>query len=380
MSEESLQDKTEEATAKRRDDARKRGQVPRSLDLSAAAVLLAAGTALYLGAGELASQLGRVMRAGLSFDVALFGDERDALNAFGDSVGNALLAIAPVLGVTFIAALAAPILIGGWNFSAEALAFRGDRINPLSGIGRMFSLRSLVELAKAIFKFGLVATVAVLVIYVQSDSIQELSRQPLGNAIRDSLALCGQALLIMSGCIAFIAGLDVPYQLWQHNRELRMTKEEIREESKETDGSPEVKGRIRSAQAALSRRRMMSEVPKADVVITNPTHYAVALRYDEKRMRAPTVVAKGADDVAGRIRAVAADSGVPLVEAAPLARALFRSVDIGAEVPASLYVAVAQILTYVFQLRTARSRGGPMPTPPQIDPAIEQVASRRLDN
>jgi flagellar biosynthesis protein FlhB len=377
MSEQSLQERTEQATPKRLEEARKRGQVPRSVDLSAAAVLLAAGGALYLGASGLVGQLAALMRGGLAFDLVRFGDERDALTAFGDAVAQALLALAPVLGVTFVAALAAPILIGGWNLSGEALAFRGDRINPLAGLGRMFSARSLVELAKAIMKFALVGAVAVLVLYVQADPIQHLSRQPIMRGMRESLELCGQALILLSACIAAIATLDVPYQLWQHARDLRMTKQELREESKETDGAPEVKGRIRSAQQALARRRMMAEVPKADVVITNPTHFAVALRYDEARMRAPVVVAKGADEVAARIRAVAEQARVPLVEAPPLARALFRVVDLGAEIPTALYVAVAQILTYVFQLRTARDRGDPAPVLPQIDPEIESQVERR---
>jgi flagellar biosynthetic protein FlhB len=192
-------------------------------------------------------------------------------------------------------------------------------------------------------------------------------------AMADSLRLAAQALLAMSGSLALIAAIDVPYQLWQHARQLRMTREEIRQESRESDGSPEVKGRIRAAQQAIARRRMMQDVPTATVVVTNPTHFAVALRYDEKRSGAPILVAKGADEVAARIREVAVASGVPLVSAPPLARVLFRNVEIGVEIPAALYVAVAQVLTYVMHLRSARGAGLQLPVPPTIDPGVENL-------
>jgi flagellar biosynthetic protein FlhB len=193
-----------------------------------------------------------------------------------------------------------------------------------------------------------------------------LSSEPLHNAIGHAAALAGYSLLVLACGLAVIAAADVPFQLWQHAKDLRMTREEVREEYKESEGSPETRGRIREAQRAIARGRMLHDVPTADVVVTNPTHFAVALRYDENRMRAPIVVAKGTELLAAKIRELATEHGVPIVEAPPLARALYQSVEIGREVPAALYVTVAQILTYVYQLRAARARGTAPPPPPTI--------------
>jgi len=235
----------------------------------------------------------------------------------------------------------------------------------------MFSMNGAVELTKAFAKFGLLALVAALVLWRQSGAILSLSAEPVPVAIAHAASLTGTALLALAATLALIAGVDVPWQLWRYTQQLRMTREQVREEMKESEGSPEVKGRIRKIQSERARRRMMREVPKADVVVVNPTHFAVALRYDEQRMRAPIVVAKGQDLIAARIREIAEEHRVPIFEAPPLARALHRHVEIGAEIPASLYVAVAQVLTYLAQLRAARVGGAALPPPPAIDPGIE---------
>ena len=376
MSESAQEDRTEAATAKRLDEARKKGQVARSPELSAAAVLLASGAGLYAMAAPLASALAGLMNSSLKFKPQMIADESAAISLFQASMLSALLATAPVLALTMLAAFAAPLVVGGWNFSAEALGVRLDRISPLNGFKRMFSLRSGVELGKSLAKFAVVAIAAWLVLASQAEQILHLSREPVQEGMRHAALLAGQALLATSAAIALIAAVDVPYQLWQHAQELRMTKEEVRQESRESEGSPEIKGRIRAAQQALARRRMMEEVPKADVVVTNPTHYSVALRYDETRMRAPRVIAKGADEVAARIRELADLHGVPRVEAPPLARVLYRVVDIGAEVPGALYVAVAQILTYVYQLKAAHAFSAVVPVAPVIDPSVEHIGRR----
>ena len=377
MAETDQEDRTESATPKRLEDARKRGQVPRSPELGAAAVTLATAAALLVLGSGLVGSMADQMRRGLTIDGRLLLNEGAAVASFQASMLEALLAVAPVLGLVFLAALVAPLALGGWNFSTEALGLKFERIDPIAGIGRMFSVRSLVELAKSLAKFGAVGTVAVLLLWSQTDEILALSRRALVPAMADSLRLAAQALLAMSGSLALIAAIDVPYQLWQHARQLRMTREEIRQESRESDGSPEVKGRIRAAQQAIARRRMMQEVPTATVVVTNPTHFAVALRYDEKRSGAPILVAKGADEVAAKIRAVAEANGVPLVSAPPLARVLFRNVEIGVEIPAALYVAVAQVLSYVMHLRSARGAGLQLPVPPTIDPEVENLGRNR---
>jgi flagellar biosynthesis protein FlhB len=279
---------------------------------------------------------------------------------------SALLACLPLLGLLFAAAMLAPLLIGGWNISAEALAPKWDRLSPLAGLKRMFSIQGVLELCKSLARFGVVAVVAVLVLWIQADELLALGREPLHFAIGHALGIVGWALTALAGSLVLIAAVDVPLSLWQHHRSLRMTKQEVRDENKETEGNPEVKGYIRSRQQEVARRRMMQDVPKADVVVTNPTHYAVALRYDEHRMRAPVVVAKGQDLVAARIREIAGEHGVPILEAPPLARALHAGCNLGDEIPARLYVTVAQVLAYVYQLRAARRTGAAPPATPEI--------------
>jgi len=380
MAENDVADRTERATPKRLEDARRRGQLPRSPELGAAAVTMATAAALLALGSGIVGRMAEMMRRGLSLGGARLPDEGAAIAAFRGQMLDALLGVAPVLGLVFVAALVAPLALGGWNFSAEALGLKFERIDPLAGIGRMFSVRSVVELAKSLAKFAGVGFVAVAVLWTQTDEILQLSRQAIVPAMAQSLRLAAQALLAMAGALVVIAAIDVPYQIWQHGRQLRMTREEVRQEHRESEGSPEVKGRIRQAQQALARRRMMAEVSTATVVVTNPTHYAVALRYDERRDGAPVLVAKGADEVAARIREIAADNGVPLVSAPPLARVLFRNVDLGVQIPAALYVAVAQVLTYVLHLKAAAGAGAPPPPPPAIDPAVERLGrDGRLD-
>ena len=377
MSERDDQERTEEATPKKRDDARKKGQVPRSVDLGAAAVTLAAGGALVAFGHGAATGLMGMLAEGLTIPGTELVHEDVMLRHLGEASALALLAVVPLFAAMLVAALAAPAMIGGWTFSSESLSFKPERLDPIAGIGRMFSVRSLVELVKSLAKFALIAGIAVLVIRSRLAEVQALATQPLGPAILESGRIALAALLAMSAGLVLIAALDAPFQLWQYAKELRMTQHEIREETKESEGSPETRGRIRSMQQAIARRRMMQEVPKADVVVTNPTHFAVALRYDEKQDFAPVVLAKGADDVAARIREVAREHGVPTVSAPPLARALFRHVDIGRQIPHALFVAVAQVLTYVFQLKLARRRGYAPPRPPEIDPSVETAADTR---
>jgi flagellar biosynthetic protein FlhB len=366
-------ERTERPTQKRLDEARKKGQVPRSPELSTAAVVLIAGAGLHFLGASMGAGLFDVMRNGLALSRDQVLDESSAITQFASSTSHALLACAPVLGLTLVAALLAPLAIGGWNLSFGVLAPDFSRLSPAAGFGRIFSMRGLVELAKAFAKFALVALVAVIFLWFKTSELLGLGSEPTAAAIGHAVSLSGQALLALAGGLALIAAVDVPWQLFSHTKSLRMTRQEIRDELKESEGNPEIKGRIRQMQQAVARRRMMQEVPKADVVVTNPTHYAVALRYDEKRMRAPIVVAKGADAVAAKIREVATEHRVPIFEAPPLARALFRSVDLNGEVPARLYVAVAQVLTYVYQLRTAKRTGAEPPVPPTIDPAVEET-------
>jgi flagellar biosynthesis protein FlhB len=365
------QERTERPTARRIEEARQEGRVPRSTELNAAAVLLVAAGGLHFLGGSIGGTLFDIMQSGLNIAAAEAIDPGRALAAAGTEMVRALTACAPVFGLTLVAALLAPMAVGGWNLSLEALVPDFTRLDPIAGFGRFFSARGAVELGKAFAKFLVVAGVAVAVLHKQSAQLLALGAMPLHEGIAQAASLASNALLSVSGGLVLIAAVDVPWQLHQYTENLKMSREEIREEVKQSEGAPEVRMRIRRAQREIAKRRMMQEVPKADVVVVNPTHFAVALRYDEKRMRAPLVVAKGADLVAARIREIASEHSVPIFEAPPLARALFHGVDIGTEIPATLYVAVAQVLTYIYQLKAARTSGGRPPEPPAIDPGID---------
>jgi flagellar biosynthetic protein FlhB len=372
MAEEDME-RTEQPTAKRLEEARKNGQIPRSPELTTAAVVLIAGAGLHFMGKSLGANLFEMMRGSLSLSRDQALDESSAISMFAASALHALAACAPILGLTLAAALLAPLAIGGWNVAFGVIAPDFTRLSPMAGFGRMFSMRGAVELAKAFVKFLLCALIAVIFLWMKRGELLQLGSESTAASIGHAITLSGQALLACAGALVIIAAVDVPWQLFQHTKSLRMTRQEIRDELKESEGNPEVKGKIRAIQQDMARRRMMAEVPKADVVVTNPTHFAVALRYDDKRMRAPIVVAKGADAVAARIREVATEHNVAIFEAPPLARALFRSVDLNREVPANLYVAVAQVLTYVYQLKAARKAGTEPPVRPEIDPSVEET-------
>jgi flagellar biosynthesis protein FlhB len=360
-------DRTESPTQKRLDDARAKGQVPRSRDLGAAAVVLTGGIGLNSLGSLTGGRLLAIMRNGLSFAREDALDGARMLLQFEHAALMGLIAAAPMLGLLLTAAVLAPLAIGGWTFSGQALVPDFSRLDPVSGFGRVFSIRGLIELLKSLARFVVVALVATVLLWKQFHSFSGLGTEPTRAAIGHALSLVGTALIALGGALAAIAVVDVPLAIWQHHKSLRMSREEIREEYKDTEGSPEIKSRVRRAQQAIARKRMMQEVPKADVVITNPTHYAVALKYDEQHMRAPVVVAKGRDLIAVRIREIAAEHKVALVEAPPLARALHAGCELGDEIPARLYAAVAKILVYVYELRTARRRGAPPPVQPRIE-------------
>jgi flagellar biosynthetic protein FlhB len=367
------QDQTEQPTQKRLDDARSSGQVPRSRDLSTAAVVLIAGIGIRVAGTGMANGFAGLMRSGLALSRDQMLDENRLLPDLVALGARALTATAPILGLTLAAALLSPLAIGGWNLSFQALAPDFNRLNPIAGLQRLFTMRGVTELMKAYAKFLLIGVVAVLFLRAKAGELLSLGNEELNAAIVHSVRLTGDAVLALSGALVLIAGIDVPLTLSQYTKQLRMSRQEVKQEARESDGSPEVKGRIRRMQQDAARRRMLQEVPTADVVITNPTHYSVALRYDETRMRAPIVVAKGADEVAANIRRIAGEHKVPVFEAPPLARVLFRDVDLNEEVPSTLYVAVAQVLTYVLQLRSAARNGAVRPTRPVIDPAIEET-------
>ena len=336
------------------------------------AVMLSGSATLLVLAAPLGDRLMTGMAASLSIERGLLLDAAYGPKALAVAAGFALTGLLPFAVVLIAATVGGAALIGGWSFSAKAMAFKGERLNPLKGIKRIFSPNSLNELIKAIAKFLLVATAAVTWLWFCRHEVLSLGLLPVGSAIVAGLKLCGQSFVVISATLIAIAAADVPFQLWSYGRKLRMTRQEIKDEYKDTEGRPEVKSRIRSLQQQVAMRRMMEEVPDADVVITNPTHYAVAIRYVDGDMRAPKVIAKGRDFLAARIREIADEHQVPLFSAPPLARALYSSTRLGQEIPAALYTAVAQILAYVYQVRDMRPGSGEVPRPTLVDIDEEQ--------
>ncbi|MBE0622299.1 MAG: flagellar type III secretion system protein FlhB [Burkholderiales bacterium] len=368
MAEDTGLERTEPASDRRREEAREKGQVARSRELSTLALLLAAGGGLRFLGSDLADTMSQMMRHGMQLDRALAFDTDLMLLRLKDSSADVLLAFSPLFVLLTLAGIASAIVLNGWMFSFKPLMPDFGRIDPLKGLTRIASWHGVVEMLKAIAKAGLVGSVAAWVLWRDSGALLSIAAQPLGEGMSHLMNLLGTGFLIMAGSMTLVVAIDIPFQLWDHEKKLRMTREEVRKENKETEGDPQVKAHIRSQQREMARRRMMSEIPKADVVVTNPTHYAVALRYQDGAMRAPTVVAKGAHLLAAHIRALAEEHRVPILEAPPLARALYRHAELGDEIPAALYTAVAEVLAYVYQLRRHREDGGPMPSEPELAP------------
>lgn len=386
MSEESDLEKTEPASQSRIDKAREDGDVPRSRELATFTVLVAATLGFWISGEAMVQQLKHMLTKGLSFERTQIMDPSQLGIGIFRQLVDLLLAFAPFAGLLMMAALFSPMLIGGWLFSAKALAPNFGKLNPIKGLGNMLSIRALVELLKAIGKTLLVGFVAWAVVTSQFDAIFALITQsPAVSSVRQGhlLLVCFTALV---GALALIALIDAPYQMIHYAKKLMMTRQDIKQEAKESDGNPEIKAKIRAQQREMARRRMMSEVPTADVVVTNPTHYAVALKYPENANHAPLVIAKGMNEVAAKIREIALEHQIVLMEAPPLARALYRHTELGEEIPAPLYAAVAQVLAYVFQLRTWRTHGGTepqlpeqVPVPPDMD-IMETTSSDSANN
>lgn len=365
MAEDSDLEKTESASPRRLEQAREEGDIPRSRELATCTILVATGASFWFMGGNMIREIDRLLVSSLQFERERAFDFNVLYEHIVFSLGELLMAMAPMALFLMVVALVSPMFIGGWMFSTKALMPNFGRMNPMSGLGNMVSSRSAVELGKAIVKAVVIGAIAWAVAKSQIDAVLMLGVEPVttGGAHLGEILLTS-FITIASGLV-LIAAVDVPYQMWHYANKLKMTREEVRQESKESDGNPEIKGKMRQMQREMARRRMMSEVPTADVVVTNPTHYAVALKYTDGKMRAPKVVAKGADAVAAKIRELAQENKVPLLEAPPLARALYTHAELGDEIPEGLYTAVAEVLAYVFQLRAYGQHGGVRPEVPQ---------------
>ena len=365
MAEDTSQEKTEEPTERRIEESRKKGQVARSKELNTLLSLMAAAIGMVFLGQYLIADLFDLMTQGLAFEPIRLTSSDQMFEVIREQMSMGLAAILPVLGLLVFAAFLGPVAMGGAVFSVESLAPKLEKLSPIKGLGRMFGIQSLMELIKALCKFLLVATAAIIIIYYSMQDLIGLGFMTVVSATANAGSLLLWSFIGFSAVLILVAAIDVPFQLWNHKKQLKMTLQEVKDEMKESEGRPEVKSQIRRMQRQLSESRMMDAVPTADVVITNPTHYAVALKYDQDGNGAPKVVAKGQDFMAKRIREVAAEHDIPLFEAPPLARALHGMVDIGHEIPADLYKAVAQVLAYIFQLKTLDALTQSKPAPPR---------------
>jgi len=361
---ESGAEKTEQPTPRRLEQAREQGNWPRSRELATAAVFSSGIVALYALSGNLARAALQWMRTALSPEPNLVSQSALLPGHFAHLFMHLLLAVIPLLAVCAVACFLAPLLMGGLHFSAQSLRLDVSRLNPIAGCKRLYGSQTLIELLRSLLRTVLVAGAAAFCLWHAQDRLRALLRHPLETAISEGLSLTLHLLLATAAALALLAAIDVPWQRFQFRRKLMMSREEVRRELKESEGSPEIRQRIRQIQLQISQRRMMEAVPSADVVIVNPQHYAVALKYDGSTMNAPQLVARGVDEMALRIRQSAQQHHVAVLAAPPLARALYREAQLGKEIPVRLYAAVAQVLSWVYQLRDWRS--GPLPPLPSI--------------
>ena len=365
MAEENDAERSYPATQRRIEQARERGQVARSRELTTAAVSFTAAAALWaLGPGLFKHCLS-VVQTGLTLDrSSAFEPDRMLSGLQGVSI-DVMTSLLPFLGLITLATLAAPLMLSGWIFSTKAVSPDFTRLNPMRGFKNLFSVHSVAELVKAVAKCVLLGGIGAYSVMSTWIEMEHLSSEHLPGATAKMGAVVGDGFFALVGGLVLIALIDVPYQLFNYYKGLRMTREEIRQEQREMEGDPQLKARIRAQQRSVARKRMMAAVPKANVIVTNPTHYAVALEYRENGMRAPRVVAKGMNLIAQRIRAIGEENRIPILEAPPLARALHRHTDIGEEIPQALFTVVAQVLAYVYQVQRYRAQGGPVPVAPR---------------
>ena len=360
-------EKTEEPTAKKKSQARSKGQIARSRELSTALVLIASAIAFMLMGEQIATAVFDVMHSSFELSRDETYDYNHMFQAWGYAIDAVSIPVLFYLIIATIAGIYGSIALGGYNFTMKSASPKFNKLNPISGFKRMFGVNGLVELLKAIGKFIVVLTAAYLSFIYFKDEALHLDMELYPGNLFHALEMIAWSFLLMCLSLIPIAAIDVPYQAYKHNKEMKMTKQEVKDERKNAEGDPQVKGRIRKLQYQAAARRMMQEVPKADVVVTNPTHYSVALKYDEDGNRAPVLVAKGADELAMHIRKIAGAHGVPIVASPMLARSIFYTTEADNEIPEKLFMAVAQVLAYVYQLKAYKGGKGKRPIPLKKD-------------
>ncbi|MEZ9362175.1 flagellar biosynthesis protein FlhB [Vibrio cyclitrophicus] len=374
MAESDGQERTEDATPKRLQQAKEKGQVARSKELASASVLIVGAISLMWFGESMAKALFEAMQRLFSLSRDEIFDTNKLFEIAGGALVNLLLPLFLILITLFVAAVIGAAGVGGVNFSMQAAMPKASKLNPLSGIKRMFGLQSWVELLKSILKVALVSGMAIYLIQASQHDLMQLSMDVYPQNIFHALDILLNFILLISCSLLIVVAIDIPFQIWQHADQLKMTKQEVKDEFKDTEGKPEVKGRIRMLQREAAQRRMMADVPQADVIVTNPEHFSVALRYKQNQDKAPIVVAKGVDHMAMKIREIARENDIYIIPAPPLARALYHTTELEQQIPDGLFTAVAQVLAYVFQLKQYRKKGGErpklqdsnMPIPPDL--------------
>ncbi|NHN39413.1 flagellar biosynthesis protein FlhB [Pseudomaricurvus alcaniphilus] len=363
--EDSSQEKTEEPTQKRIDKAREDGQVPRSRELTTSAILLGGTIGLFTLGPYMSQRLLDIIRFNFVLEREAMFDPSYMIRHLTHSFGDALWSLVPLFVILVVVSILGPIALGGWLWSTKAMAPKASRMNPMEGLKRMFGVKALMELVKALGKVILILSLAIVLLKMMQQDMLDLARQAVKPAIVDSMLIAGWAAIALAAITMFIVLLDVPFQIWDNSRKLKMSRQDIKDEMKDSEGKPEVKGRIRQLQREMANNRQLAAVPEADVVITNPTHFSVAVKYDPDNMNTPIVVAKGADFFALKIREVAKANDIQIMESPVLARAIYHTTEVDQEIPAGLYMAVAQVLAYVFQLRNYRRGKGERPPYPR---------------
>ncbi|MCL1036510.1 flagellar biosynthesis protein FlhB [Shewanella submarina] len=364
------QERTEEATPKRLQDAKSKGQVARSKELGTAAVLLAAAFGFLITGPSLALALDSVMTRLFTMTREQVFDTNHMLNIWQIVFAELAMPMLVFISILAVVSFVGNILLGGITFSSYAIMPKTSKMSPINGFKRMFGIQALVELGKGLAKFSVVAITAFTLLYIYFEEILSLSKEYMPGNLHHALDLLVWLFILLCSSILIIVLIDVPFQIWNHNKQLRMTKQEVKDEYKDTEGKPEVKGKVRQLQREMAQRRMMAEVPNADVIVVNPEHYAVAVKYDISRSSAPFVLAKGVDEVAFKIREIAREYEIPIVSAPPLARAIYHTTKIDQQVPEGLFTAVAQVLAYVFQLKQYQQGKGRRPTPIPLNQPI----------
>ncbi len=363
MAESDSGEKTEEPTAKKLNDARKKGQIARSKDLGTMFVLVGSAFALMVMGSTLVQGLSSMMKRLFSLSRREAMDVHTVVNVISSGVSNVIFPMLAIFFIIMFAAFIGNTMLGGMAFSWEAMAPKASRLSPFAGFKRMFGVQALVELLKSILKFFVVFIVAFLLLNGLFEQILGLSLEATPINFDHAVSMLLWMFLVLGLSIGIIVAIDAPYQVWNHTRQLKMTKQEVKDEFKNTEGNPEIKGRIKQTQYEMSQRRMMSEVPNSDVVITNPTHYSVALKYDANIGGAPQLVAKGIDEMAMHIRTIAKENGVEIVQSAALARSLYYTSEVDQDIPEELYAAVAQVLAFIFQLNEHKKGKSKKPIP-----------------